>query len=115
MFQQIIALIIILAILARIAILKKKKKIGASEFIFWSFFWILAAVFISAIKWIDQLVARLGFSGTGIEVLLYLAIVVLFYLNFRLRLKLEKMDKDITKLVRFISIKEEDRKSNSSK
>lgn len=108
MFQQIIALLIIGAILTRIIILKRAKKIGASEFVFWSIFWILAAFFVSAIKWIDKLVASLGFSGSGIEVLLYLAIVILFYLNFRLRLKVEKMDKDITKVIRKFAVDEAD-------
>lgn len=100
MLQQIIALIIIGAILARIIVLKKNKKIAGGEFVLWFVFWIAAAFFIAAIKWIDKLVASLGFSGSGIEVLLYLAIVSLFYLNFRLRLRLEKLDKNITELAR---------------
>ncbi len=109
MLQQIIALIIIASILSRIFFLKKKKKIAAGEFIFWIFFWILAALFIISIKWIDKLVAGLGFSGSGIEVLLYLAVVVLFYSNFRLRLKFEKMEKNVTKIVRKIALEEENK------
>jgi hypothetical protein len=113
MLQQIIALIIIGAILVRIIILKKNKKIAGGEFIFWSVFWVLAAFFIVAIKWIDKLVASFGFSGSGIQILLYLAVVILFYLNFRLRLKVEKLDKDITKMVRrsAISSREQENKN----
>ncbi len=105
MFQQIIALIIIAFFLARLFWQKKKNKLSASEFIFWLIFWGLAAIAIIFLKWIDRLVAGLGFSGSGIEVLFYLGVVILFYLIFRLRIKLEKTERDITKIVREISLK----------
>lgn len=100
MLQQILALIIIAFLLSRLFWQKQKKKITANEFLFWLLFWIVAAVAIIFIKWIDKLVAELGFSGSGIEVLFYLAVVVLFYLIFRIRLRLIKIEKDITQLTR---------------
>jgi len=39
-------------------------------------------------------------------VLLYLSVVLLFYLVFRLRLKLEKIEKDTTKIVQHIALKD---------
>jgi hypothetical protein len=105
MLQQIIALIVIAFFLARLFWQKKKNKLSASEFIFWLIFWALAALAIIFLKWIDRLVADLGFSGSGIEVLFYLGVVILFYLIFRLRIKLEKTEKDITRIVREISLK----------
>lgn len=105
MLQQIIALIIIAFFLARLYWQKQKNYIGANEFLFWLVFWLLAAALIIALKFIDRLVAGLGFSGSGIEVLLYLSVAVLFYFVFRLRLKLEKIEKDITKIVQNIALK----------
>lgn len=105
MFQQSIALIIIAFFLSRLYWQKQKKQIAPGEFVFWLVFWLIAALAIIFLKWIDKLVAGLGFSGSGIEVLLYLGIAVLFYFIFRLRLKLEKMEKDLTKIVREIAIK----------
>lgn len=104
MFQQIIALIIILFFLSRLFWQKRKKQINAGEFIFWLVFWISAAVAVVSLKWIDKLVAGLGFSGSGIEVLFYIAVIILFYLIFRLRLKIEKMEKNITKVIREIAL-----------
>ena len=104
MFQQTIALIIILFFLSRLLWQKRKKQINSGEFIFWLVFWISAAMAIISLKWIDKLVAGLGFSGSGIEVLFYIAVVILFYFIFRLRLKMEKMEKNITKIVREISL-----------
>lgn len=108
MLQQILALVIIGFFLIRLFLQKRKKQIGANEFIFWLIFWCLAAIIILSLKWIDKLVANLGFSGMGIDVLLYLGIAVLFYFIFRLRLKLEKIEKNITKIIREMAIKDKE-------
>ena len=105
MFQQVIALIIIAFFLARLFWQKHNRVMGANEFVFWFIFWLVAACAVIFLKWIDKLVANLGFSGTGIEVLLYLGMALLFYLVFRLRLRLEKIERDITKIVREITLK----------
>jgi len=106
MLQQTIALIIIAFFISRLYWQKKKNHIGANEFLFWLIFWLLAAVIIVSLKLIDRLVSELGFTGSGIEVLLYLSVVMLFYFVFRLRLKLEKIEKDITKVVKHIAVKD---------
>jgi len=105
MFQQILALVIIAFFLIRLFWQKQKKQIRANEFIFWLVFWCLAAILILSLKWIDKLVANLGFSGSGIDILFYISVIILFYLIFKLRLRLVKIEKDITKLVRNIAIK----------
>ena len=100
MFQQIIALIIILYFIFRLIIQKKKNHISRNEFVFWLIFWLLSATAIVGLKWIDALVAQIGFSGSGIEVLFYLAVIIIFYLIFRIRLKIEKIESNITKIIR---------------
>ncbi|MFH1255600.1 MAG: DUF2304 family protein [bacterium] len=105
MLQQIIALIIIAFFLSRLCWQKRKNHIGMNEFLFWLAFWVLSAVLIIFLKFIDKLAAGLGFTGSGIEILLYSSVAVLFYFIFRLRLKLEKIEKDITKIVQNIALK----------
>ncbi|MCK5416070.1 DUF2304 family protein [Candidatus Parcubacteria bacterium] len=104
MFQQVIAVIIMIFFLSRLFLHKKRKKISTNEFLFWLIFWIFSFLAIIFIKKIDSLVANLGFSASGIDVLLYFGFVVLFYLIFRLRLKIEKMDRNITTIVREITL-----------
>ncbi|MFH0840356.1 MAG: DUF2304 family protein [bacterium] len=108
MFQEIIALIIIAFFLTKLIWQKKNKQIQKSEFVFWLFFWIIATVIILLIKQIDQLVASLGFTGSGIDVAFYLGVALLFYLIFRVRLKLAKIDKQITNVVEKIALKEKE-------
>jgi hypothetical protein len=107
MLQQSIALLIIVIFVVRLFVLKKQDKVSANEFIFWLVFWFIAGLGIIFVKDLDRLAAALGFSASGIQIILYAAVAVLFYMNFRLRLKIEKMDKDLTKLVRQLAIDEQ--------
>ena len=104
MFQISTALIIILFFLGRTYWQKRNNKISKIEFIFWFIFWFSAGLFIIFIKRIDSLVASLGFSASGIDVLSYLSIAVIFYLIFKIVIKIEKIEKNITEIVRNISI-----------
>jgi hypothetical protein len=104
MFQQIIALIIIAFFLSRLGWQKKKKNIRSREFLFWLVFWLAAAGAILALKQIDGFLSGLGFSGKGIDVLFYLAVILLFYLVFKIRLRIENMEKNITEIAREIAI-----------
>ena len=105
MLQQILAVFIILFFIFRLIAQKRKKQISANEFSLWLTFWSLAAAAIIFIKQIDRLVAWLGFSGSGINFLIYIAVLALFYFVFRLRLDLAKMDRNLTDIVRQITLK----------
>jgi len=104
MLQQIIALVIIVFFLSRLLQQKSRQEIGAGEFWLWLVFWLVAAVAIIFIKFIDRFVAFLGFSMSGISFLIYLAVLALFYLVFRLRLTLAKLDKNLTDIARQIAL-----------
>jgi hypothetical protein len=105
MFQQLIAITIIGFFLIRLIIQKRREKIGMFEFLFTLVFWVFAAIAVANIRLLDKFVAKLGFSGSGIQILLYLAIAVLFYFVFRLRLRIERMERDITEIVRSEALK----------
>lgn len=105
MIQQTIALILIFYFLFKLLLQRKNKQVSGIEFLFWLLFWVISGLVIAFIKEIDSIVAYLGFSASGINALLYLSVAVLFYLIFKLRLKLEKTEREITKIVREIALK----------
>lgn len=105
MVQQLIALIFIFLFIARLLQQKNNKQISGNEFVFWLFFWGLGALAIIFIRQLDQLLGLLGFSGSGINFLLYLAVLSLFYLVFKLRLKISQLEKNLTDLTREIALK----------
>ena len=104
MMQQYIAIAVIVFFLSRLLWQRRKKQIESREFLFWFLFWFLAGVVVLIIKKVDSLVAMFGFSSSGINVLFYISVVVLFYFVFRIRLRLEKMDREMTKIVQNIAI-----------
>ncbi len=105
MFQQIIALLVIAFLLERTYRQHQKKLIGKNELWFWIVFWISASFAVIFIKQIDALLRSLGFSATGINFLLYISIVAIFYFIFRLRLRVEKLEKSLTRLTREDALK----------
>jgi len=107
-FQQFLALIIIAFFVSRLIKQKNKKEIGRGEFGLWLFFWIFSALAIIFLKELDRLASNLGFSASGINLLFYGAILVLFYLIFKLRLRLAKMDRDLTDLNRALTLIKKD-------
>ena len=104
MLQQFLAFIIIFYFLFRLFWQKKKNEISRNEFIFWSIFWAVSMLLILFIKKIDQLVANFGFTASGIDVLLYASVIIIFYLIFRLRLRMEKIERNLTKIIREITL-----------
>lgn len=104
MLQELIAIIIIAGFLGRIIWQKKNSQINKNEFRFWLCFWLVTLILILSLKWLDALVANLGFSSSGIQVLLYSAVAIIFYFIFRLRLRLTKMERDLSKIVEHIAI-----------
>jgi small membrane protein len=104
MSQQIIALVIIIFFIVRLFWQKKKDLIVFNEFIFWLCFWLLSGTAIIFIKNIDKLLTDLGFSSSGINVLFYLAVILLFYLVFKSRIRLERIERDLTKIIREIAL-----------
>ncbi len=106
MLQQGIALVFIAIFIWRLLIQKKKKQISGNEFILWLSFWLLGAIAIIFIRVLDKILVSAGFSGSGINFLLYLAVISLFYFIFKLRLKISKLEKNLTDLVREITLKQ---------
>ncbi len=104
MLQQIIALLIIIYFISRLIKEKNNQEINNKEFAVWLIFWLSGAAAIILIKQIDRLVNWLGFSGSGINFLIYLAVIALFYLVFKLRLKLAKLDSDLTTMTRHVAL-----------
>lgn len=108
MWQQIIAGMIILFFILKLLGQKKKKEISGNEFALWLIFWLIAAAAVLFIRQIDRLVAFFGFSGGGINFLIYLAVLALFYFVFRLRLTVAKLDQNLTEIVRHIALNRND-------
>jgi hypothetical protein len=87
----------------------KDRRITVGEFAFWTLIWagVVTVVFVPAIA--------AGFSTSlgvrrPVDLLVYVSIVLLFYLLFRLYVRIEHTEQEITKLVRETAISRARRK-----
>lgn len=100
MVIQYIATGLIAIILIQLIIRVIKDRTQFFKLLFWGVFWGIALVFIwLPTNTIDKLGQLFG-VGRGIDVLVYLSIIFLFYYIFRQNDKVNKLEKQITKLVR---------------
>ncbi len=107
MIIQYIATGIIIIVLVQLLIKVLKDRTQLFKLLFWGIFWGIALIFIwLPTNTIDR-VGQLFGVGRGIDVLVYLSIIVLFYLNLTMNSKIEKLEKEITKLVREIAKKKD--------
>ena len=103
---QIIMIVFGAFALSRVFLRAKEKKLTKNQFLFWSILWTSLIVF-SFIPGILTSFANLTGIGRGIDILVYLGIMLLFYFLFKLYIKIRGIEEKVTKLVREIAIKNE--------
>ncbi|PIN86275.1 hypothetical protein COV19_05700 [Candidatus Woesearchaeota archaeon CG10_big_fil_rev_8_21_14_0_10_44_13] len=104
MLFKIIVVLFVLFAWSRVFLRFRDRKVSRWEFAFWSLMWIgaLVVLFMPAIT---RPIANLLQIGRGIDVVVYLSIILLFYLVFRIYVKLEEVEQEITKVVSEVSLK----------
>lgn len=112
MIIKIVIIIFILFVLSRTVMRFKKGDITSRELAIWAVFWLLVAVASALPKKTDIVAQWLGVER-GADLLVYLSIIALFFVVFKIIVKLEKIDRDITKVVRNTALDEEDKNSKS--
>lgn len=81
----------------------RKHSVRFSTFLVWSLFWIA----IIAVVWQPELTNRIAAVlqvGRGADAVLYLSLILIFYLLFKIFEKLEMLDQEITTIVREVAV-----------
>lgn len=102
-----IVILFILFVLWRTILRFRQGDITFRELIIWVIFWFLVSVAALVPKKTDVVAQWLG-VGRGVDLLIYISIVVLFFIVFKIIVKLEKIDRDITQIVRTTALKDKD-------
>lgn len=110
MLIQAIIIIVVALILPRIFLQYRTKKINWKELLFWTLFWLAVAVVALLPQTVNVIADYLG-VGRGVDVAIYISIIVLFYIVFRVFVRLDKLEKDITKLVRHLALEDKEKKN----
>ena len=101
---KILTVIFIVFAASRAYLRFKGKSLNLSNLILWSVIWLATLVFVFDPQSSDAIAKLFGLQR-GTDTIFFLAIVLLFYLIFRLYVKLDTVDKDLTRLVTEISKK----------
>ncbi len=100
---QVFGIIFALFAISRAVLRYKDKSINAFELIFWSGMWV-SVVVVALFPGIFTTLSQVLGIGRGVDTLLYGGMIVLFYLLFRLYVRVEEQKKEITELVREIAM-----------
>lgn len=101
---QIVLLIIIFFALSRVLLRVRGKNISMKMGLFWTLLWVLAAVGV-LLPATTSVVARAVGVGRGADIVIYVSLLLLFYLTFRIYVMIEDLRRDITSVVRQLAIK----------
>jgi hypothetical protein len=82
----------------------KTRKVSLYWFIGWTLLWLFVIV-VALIPQATDPIAQLVGIEKGADLLVYIAIVVIAYSLYRVLVKLEKIQKEITQIVREVAIK----------
>lgn len=100
---QLVLLIFIIFFLSRVYLRVREKVITVKTAIFWTLVWLVALTGILLPGTTTKIASIFG-VGRGVDVILYLAVSLLFYLVFRIYVTLEDLRREITKVVRMVAL-----------
>lgn len=102
---QIVILLIVLAIWWRLYLRFKNSDLNVREFIEWFILWLAVAV-VTILPDTASYFANLLGVGRGVDLVVYLALLLIFYLLFKIFLRLERGEQQLTKVVRELALRE---------
>jgi len=100
--QIVLDLLVLLAL--TVTVLKyKQRRIKPLEALLWTYIWLTAVVLITLPDTAAVLARALGI-GRGVDVVMYVSIMLGFYLVFRLYEKIDRLEHELTAIVRHLAL-----------
>lgn len=111
---QLVLLAFILFAISRVLLRAREKNLSNQAAFFWFLVWVAALVGVLTPATTTRIASFFG-VGRGVDVIVYISLVILFYLVFRIYVLIEDLRHEITFLVRQIALKNSQKKSSSKK
>ena len=87
----------------------RKREVHIQTLMAWILFWVLAIALVWQPNLTDYLAHFLQVTR-GADAVFYLSLIAIFYLLFRIFIRLERMDQDVTTLVREMALLEDEKR-----
>ncbi|MDZ7798465.1 MAG: DUF2304 family protein [Patescibacteria group bacterium] len=111
MIIKIIISVLVLFFISRVYLRFRDGSLSLLAFIIWVLLWSGITFFTWWPRFSDFIANKIG-VGRGVDVLVYFSIIFLFYSVFRIYIKLEFIEHEITSLVRNIAYKQKRKNKN---
>ena len=109
MLIQIITIIVVLFLITRVGSKLKRREITFKEALFWALIWFGVGLGVLYPQVADRAASYIGLqTATGIDLVVYIAVALAFYLIFRLFVHIERVERNITKIVRRLALKDDE-------
>lgn len=101
---QVIAAAVAIIYVVRVLALWKTKKMSTSGAVLWLVVWggVLFVIFATPV--LNRISVWIG-VGRAVDLVVYAAIILAFYLVFQLNMRVSRLEKDLTKVVRKVAMK----------
>ncbi len=104
--SQILLSIVVVFIITRTLIAFRDKNLSVSFALIWILFWLSVLFLIFQQQLVSNIAHYLKISR-GVDLVIYISLIVIFYLLYRLLVALNEVDRKITKLVRNLALDDE--------
>jgi small membrane protein len=102
-FAKAFLMVLIAAAVAHVILRYRQQKIGSVGFLLWLLLWCGASIIV-LFPDTTMVAARTFGIGRGADLVLYVSVIALFYLIFRMQVQLEQISREITRIVRTIAL-----------
>jgi hypothetical protein len=100
---QVLAIVFFTFALSRALLRARDRKISLAELIFWCTVW-GGLIFVVFFPTFVTRVANAVGIGRGVDIIIYGSIALMFYMIFRLYVRLEETERELTRVIREIAI-----------
>ena len=104
-FAQMILILVFIFLISKTWIKRNRKELSGFETSGWLLLW-FAGLILAVKPDTASYFAKILGIGRGIDLAIYIALISLFYLQFRLMVKMEKINREITRLTREKTLEE---------
>ena len=98
MLIQIITTVVVLVLITRVGAKLKKREITLKEAALWAVLWFGVGIVVLYPSLADKIASKVGLqTATGIDLVVYIAVALSFYLIFRIFVHIEKIERQYNK------------------
>jgi hypothetical protein len=105
---QIVASVVVVVLLLRLVQRYRQKQVSLRRFLFFGAVWLGSGIVVLWPEIADRVAAGMGLeTATGIDFVVYVAVGVAFYMLFWLFVRLDRIERDLTTIVRHLALHDE--------